>query len=337
MYSTCIFCHSALGRNESVEHFPVGRKLAFDGAKGRLWVVCARCGRWNLTPLEERWEAIGECERQYRGTRLRASTDQIGLARLREGTDLIRIGSPLRPEFAAWRYARHFRRRRRNDYMWSALSGGGLVLVLIGGVAGIPMLFGPVIVPVIERVRSAMRKRTELGRAERVIKSRVRAETGLKVGKAELVDVRIISSADEQGWALRFAHSAKFVDFTGPEALHTAHLVSPILNAYGARQSSIDSAVRELERSHSPDEYFKTVLRFGQDRGWKYTGLQDYPEPMRLAFEMASHEESERRALDGELDRLEQDWKEAEEIAAIADNLFLPKSVTDWLDRHRPR
>lgn len=56
---------------------------------------------------------------------------------------------------------------------------------------------------------------------------------------------------------------------------------------------------------------------------------------MRLAFEMASHEESERRALDGELDRLEQDWKEAEEIAAIADNLFLPKSVTDWLDRHR--
>ena len=80
-----------------------------------------------------------------------------------------------------------------------------------------------------------------------------------------------------------------------------------------------------------------TALCYGQDRGWKYTPLKDYPEPMRLAFEMASHEESERRALDGELDRLEQDWKEAEEIAAIADNLFLPKSVTDWLERHRPR
>jgi hypothetical protein len=52
---------------------------------------------------------------------------------------------------------------------------------------------------------------------------------------------------------------------------------------------------------------------------------------------MASHEESERRALDGELDRLEQDWKEAEEIAAIADNLFLPKSVTDWIERYRAR
>lgn len=61
---------------------------------GRLLRVC----QWNLTPLEERWEEIEECERQYRGTRLRASTDQIGLARLREGMDLIRIGSPLRPE-----------------------------------------------------------------------------------------------------------------------------------------------------------------------------------------------------------------------------------------------
>lgn len=93
--------------------------------------------------------------------------------------------------------------------------------------------------------------------------------------------------------------------------------------------------MRALEAAASPDEYFRKVLRYGQGRGWKYTGLKDYPEEMRLAFEMASHEESERRALDGELDRLERDWKEAEEIAAIADNLFLPKSVTDWMERHR--
>ena len=93
MYSTCIFCHSSLGKNGAIEQFPIGRKLAFDGAKGRLWAVCAKCGRWNLTPIEERWEAIEECEKQFRGTILRSSTDQIGLARIREGTDLIRPGA----------------------------------------------------------------------------------------------------------------------------------------------------------------------------------------------------------------------------------------------------
>ena len=29
MYSTCLFCHAQLGANEVVEHFPVGRRLAF--------------------------------------------------------------------------------------------------------------------------------------------------------------------------------------------------------------------------------------------------------------------------------------------------------------------
>lgn len=40
MYSTCMFCQRSLGANEIVETFPVGRRLAFDEARGRLWVVC---------------------------------------------------------------------------------------------------------------------------------------------------------------------------------------------------------------------------------------------------------------------------------------------------------
>ena len=125
MYRTCLFCNSDLGHNEAVEHFPVGRRLAFDAAKGRLWVVCRKCERWNLTPLEERWEAIEECERAFRGTRLRVSTDEIGLARLKEGLELVRIGDPQRPEMAAWRYGDQFGRRRRRQY----LIAGGVVLV----------------------------------------------------------------------------------------------------------------------------------------------------------------------------------------------------------------
>src|SRR3982750_3562069 len=113
MYRTCLFCAGDLGHNEAIEHFPIGQRLAFDPARGRLWAVCRRCERWNLSPLEERWEAIEECERLFRDTRLRVSTDHIGLARLREGLDLVRIGSPQRPEIAAWRYGDQFGRRRR--------------------------------------------------------------------------------------------------------------------------------------------------------------------------------------------------------------------------------
>ena len=331
MYSTCIFCHSALGKNESVEHFPVGRKLAFDGAKGRLWVVCARCGRWNLTPLEERWEAIEECERQFRDTRLRASTDQIGLATLREGMDLVRIGSPLRPEFAAWRYARFFKRRRQKEMAWSAVGmAGGAAMAVFGlGVIGLGT-------SVVSAGRAVLPRRHEIGRADRFLKSHVTAVTGHKVLRHDTVDIRIIPAEDSPGWGIRFAYHAKFVDFTGVQALRTAQIVSPAINVRGASDSKVQDAVRALEAAVTPDEYFRRVLHYGQGRGWRYTGLKEYPEAMRLAFEMASHEESERRALDGELDRLEQDWKEAEEIAAIADNLFLPKSVTDWLERHRP-
>src|SRR5215212_1659693 len=104
MYTSCLFCHTDLGANYFLPTFPVGRRLAFDPKKGRLWVICTRCGRWNLTPLEERWEAIDEAERLFRGTRLRMSTDNIGLAQFRGGFELVRIGPALLPEIASWRY-----------------------------------------------------------------------------------------------------------------------------------------------------------------------------------------------------------------------------------------
>jgi hypothetical protein len=129
MYSTWLFCHAPLGTNESIEHFPVGRRLAFDGAKGRLWVMCGVCERWNLTPLDERWEAIEECERSFRASRLRVSTDNVGMARLREGTTLVRIGEPQRPELAAWRYGDQFGRRRRRHI--------GTTTAVVADVAGI--------------------------------------------------------------------------------------------------------------------------------------------------------------------------------------------------------
>src|SRR5919199_457391 len=137
MYSTCLFCQHSLGRNEMLEAFPVGRRLAYDAVRGRLWVVCRRCARWNLTPLEERWEAIEQAERLVRSTRLRASTDNVGLARVADGTELVRIGRPLRPEFAAWRYGDQFGRRRRRAL---AAGGVGAVAVVAAAPVAVPAM-----------------------------------------------------------------------------------------------------------------------------------------------------------------------------------------------------
>src|SRR5213082_3519485 len=133
MYRHCIYCHVPLGNNSVIETFPVGRRLAFDAAKGRLWAVCRKCERWNLTPLEERWEAVEDCERRFRAARKRVSTENIGLARLREGTELVRIGEPLRPEFAAWRYGDQFGRRRTRH----------ILMVGAGVTAGVGLMFAP--------------------------------------------------------------------------------------------------------------------------------------------------------------------------------------------------
>lgn len=104
MYSACLFCHDDLGTNEALESLTIGRRIAFDPNKGRLWVVCTGCGRWNLTPFEERWETLEACERIFHGTRLRVATDNIGLAQPSWGFELVRIGAALREEIAAWRY-----------------------------------------------------------------------------------------------------------------------------------------------------------------------------------------------------------------------------------------
>ena len=140
MFKTCMFCNRPLGANQVIEHFPVGRRLAFDAQRGRLWVVCRRCERWNLSPLEERWEAVEMCEQLFRDTRVRVSTDNVGLAKHPEGLELVRIGRPMRPEFAAWRYGDQFGRRRKRALLYTmagtVVFGGIVVGGSLAGMSG---------------------------------------------------------------------------------------------------------------------------------------------------------------------------------------------------------
>jgi hypothetical protein len=345
MYSTCLFCHTTLGANEAVEHFPVGRRLAFDAAKGRLWVVCRKCERWNLTPIEERWEAIEECERSFRDTRLRVSTDQIGMSRLSEGLELVRIGKPLRPEFAAWRYGDQFGSRRRRKFLKVAAGvAGAAAIPLLGAAAGVSIGAGSYLV-----IRDGGSLLTSLYRHAHVI-ARARDNEGnvLPIREEEVDETIVLPPIADRPWGLRITHrvydSAAHwwrymerddiqTDVRGDEAMRIAAQLLPRLNKTGASATELEEAIRLATRHADPSIMFERTSRFAT-RG---TSLTSLPKAMLLAMEMASHEQSEKRALEGELHLLQDAWREAEEIASISDNMFLPTGVSKSLAEIKAR
>ncbi|HUQ80629.1 MAG TPA: hypothetical protein VM076_05820 [Gemmatimonadaceae bacterium] len=328
MYSTCIFCHSALEANDAIEHFPVGRRLAFDAERGRLWVVCRKCRQWNLTPTEERWEAIEECERFYRDTKLRVSTDQIGLARLASGVELVRIGRPERPEFAAWRYGDQLGRRRRTAIVRATIGFGALGAVVIGGAAaGVGIgAFGWLIGQAGERIVS--------GAPDRVVARLHLPDTGdVTIKGKHLNRLHLLSAGEEGLWRLGLPHKKQIVTLHGQPAVQALAKLLPQLNRFGGSRERVKEAVALIENEADPLKFFDVAAR--QAAGRSKPKIASLPEATRLALEMAAHEDSERRALEGELALLEQAWKDAEEVAAIADNMFLPSFVEDWMRKHR--
>ena len=353
MYSTCIFCSGALGHNEAIEHFPVGRRLAFDAAKGRLWVVCRKCERWNLTPLEERWEAIEECERAFGGTRLRVSTEHVGLARLKEGTELVRIGEPQRPEMAAWRYGDQFGRRTRRNVFY----GVGTMAVFTGAVWGLPLvgLAG------LGSVGSVLMQAGHQWWDRRSVVTRVRVHQDdgsvalLSLARIHARRTRLATRPDGR-WVLDMAylgggerlqytqkglrHITDSIELTGDEAQRAAAQILPHINTLVGRKTTVQDAVRVMEDAGSAEATFARAASIGPGGRWTLArgkvmagSLAALPAPVRLALEMASHEDAERRALEGELHVLEAAWRDAEQIAAIADDMFLPDSVTTDLER----
>jgi hypothetical protein len=331
MYSTCIFCKRPLGSNEAVESFPVGRRLAFDPAKGRLWVVCRRCERWNLTPLEERWEALEECERLFRDTRMRMSTDNVGLAKLKEGLVLVRIGEPLRPEFAAWRYGDQFGRRRRRAIMWTAAGGVAVSAVAFGAIAaGIGAAFMANIPNLIINIPVRAKVRTDDGKI-------------LKLRTPDINSARFLMEPGADEWVVQ----VKKRTFEGDAAKRVAAVVLPALNLMAGSKVAVANAVAKLEEAGHPERFLARASHELDPKNWQpgygkplFPGkrgvMTKLPAPTRLALEMALHEEREMRALAGELLELELAWREAEAIAAISDNMFVRPEHEAFIERHRP-
>jgi hypothetical protein len=341
MYRNCMFCHQPLGENRVVEHFPVGRRLAFDSQRGRLWVVCRKCERWNLTPVEERWEAVEDCERLFEVLKTRVSTENIGLGRHPGGVDLVRIGRPMRPEFAAWRYGDQFGRRRRKYFLYGAAG-----VVVVGGV-------------VISGVAAGIISGALLGQSGNFVNIWVNGRTlaklptddgkVVKLKKPDLDKLRLVQPAQEGDfWGLEFKKGKTMHQFQGERAREVASLLVPRINRSGAAPYEVQDAVKRIEESGHPEAFLEDLKRVAEEPGskkkaaWNARTIEQsaglvhkLPTPTRLALEMALHEEHERRALEGELAGLKAAWRQAEEIAEIADNLLLPEGAEEFLETHR--
>jgi len=352
VYSHCLFCHASHGANREIEHLPAGRRIAYDAAKGRLWVVCRTCSRWNLTPFEDRWDAIEECERRFRATYVRVSTDNVGLARLPDGLELVRIGKPLRPEFAAWRYGRQFQRRRRQQravrvagrYLGTPglIALGPALAALVGPIG--PLLLAAGAAGALYHLTRRPELRVRLGSGQRLVLSAEQVRGALLIR----------DDTDAEGWALMTQHlvrrraidwvrldrdsDAEWAILHGSDARMAAALVLPKVNPLGGDDQMVGEAVRWLEASGGPEGAFLTFARSHLVRmpldnvASKITTLHA---EVRLALEMALHEEEERRALAGELSVLEWVWRHEEMLADLADGLTVPANVEEQLDTIR--
>jgi hypothetical protein len=122
------------------------------------------------------------------------------------------------------------------------------------------------------------------------------------------------------------------VQLRGATALRAASHILPRINSFGGRTAEVKNAVSLIEEVGEPERVFAMAPRLvGQTR------LTRMDQQTRLALEMAAHEESERRAMEGELAALEAAWRGAEEIAAIADRLLIPESIENWIRRQKQK
>src|SRR6186997_3007196 len=95
MFHTCAFCNARLGGDGGPSGLGVGKRFAFDEWRGRLWVVCPACARWNLAPFDDRIEHVDAVARAAATGRVVAATAQVALIRW-NAYELIRVGQPPR-------------------------------------------------------------------------------------------------------------------------------------------------------------------------------------------------------------------------------------------------
>ncbi|PYP11087.1 MAG: hypothetical protein DMD59_03655 [Gemmatimonadetes bacterium] len=307
MFRSCAFCNAAFDGDGGPSGLGVGRRIAFDEWRGRLWVVCPRCSRWNLTPFDDRLERIEAVARSASQGRIAASTDQVALIRW-ERYDFVRVGKPPRVELATWRYGERLRNRQRErmkvvvPLTVAAIGLGIAANVAAGGGLGVVVwnvhrladrfyvwLVGARKVPLIEppicaHCGSLMQLRARHVQYARIVPDRH-------------ADMAVLLSCPNC--------KAEGAQLTGSEAIQVLRQGLTYLNLDKGGRRRAEDAAREVDQIGGADRLVADIAR-------RELTLRSLRAERGLALEMAVDERAE-------VEELERQWREAEEIADIAD------------------
>lgn len=233
----------------------------------------------------------------------------------------MRVGKPSRAEFASWRYADRFGHRRRMAMLYGAIgtvaAAGSLIVGLRAGLSVGMLGYGYLF------AGTSLRRDP----AARVALIPRFVDESIPVNRRDLRQLRLLQQRRTEAWLLSLEHGfnmpyAQLTDYEGVTALA---LLLPVINRFGARKRDCTDALALLESDPNP---MAQVERAATRNAY----LHALPRPVRLALEMSAHEDAERATAVGELALLELAWRDAEEIAAIADNLLIPNEIHEtWL------
>jgi len=199
----------------------------------------------------------------------------------------------------------------------------------------------------------------------------------ITVRYAHLGSAELVRPEKDMPWRLTIAHDAGVTTLAESPALRIAGKMLATLNFGAATDAEVHHAVSKLDDAGDPEGYFTRVASLAIRTSWgrfpnarvdgapepkgtfaerlalqlsnrsfwgrggtgseEHTPLFRLPAVDRLALEMAANEDIERRALLGELEALRAAWQEAEEIAAIADEMFADTLLDEFKRRYFER
>jgi hypothetical protein len=331
----CLFCHSPFSDGWRFGGLPPAWRIAFDPGRGRIWVVCDSCYRWNLWPPEDQAGALSALDRVAadRGEIL-ARTENITLLAVGEMI-LIRVGDATLHERAWWRYGREVLTREK-AYRSTGARLSAYAYTALAAVA--------------ESVGLGdrnFRVRFEEGMTAEVLRwrrfgwaawfGRLKCPSCGSFLRAARFDLSwwFCPMMDEKGklalgvpcprcdpWT-----PEKVYHLQGYEAESVLRRVLAYQNITGAGEKAVEEAVREMEAAGSPEDFMKSSLRDGPF-------LRELSFPQAVALEISLNEGVERRALEVEARGLEFMWRREEELARIMDEELDPRGLrSKWRAR----
>lgn len=336
MYRRCLVCAAPFPPNEELAHLGLGRRIACDPERGRLWIVCAACRRWSLIPIESRWEALDELERLVRDHgRLLSQTANVGLLRAR-GLEVVRVGRAQLQEVAWWRYGQELRVRRERYRKLATCGTAAAAGVVVGSWATGGMSFFGAWLAWNYAPRLATRGARWVrfgsvawqGRGQCARCGRALAE--LRFAWLERLLVSSGESAPEVTVICPVCRgrSGAGMLLSPTEGARVLRRALAYHHFAGAPDRRVESAARLVEVAGGPAKLPARILGRGK-------AIPEMGRTGAVAMEIAVHEERERRLLEMELAELEAHWRREEELAGIIDGELSPGSSAAWSERRR--